>query len=153
MEQDNFLEIKDATQLAARSVNLVNIDHWRQFLVEGEAYLGTARRASEKRKDVFTPEILYNLTAMAIEKYLMAFLMYHGDMADNHTMRDLINSVSRHTDLPPELTAKLLHLDSFQEICDMDGYNRRAPQSSEIADIIAVGATVSRMVRGKLGIN
>ncbi len=129
-------------------MNLVQISDWRQFIEDGEKYLSTAIHAAEKRREVFTPEILYNLTAMAIEKYLMGFLMYHGDMADNHTMRDMIESVQRHVKMQPDLAESLLYLDSFQEICDIDTYNRRAPGIEEIPGILAIGQNVRGFVAG-----
>jgi HEPN domain-containing protein len=129
-------------------MNLVQISDWREFIEDGEKYLRTAIHAAKKRREVFTPEILYNLTAMAIEKYLMGFLMYHGDMADNHTMRDLIESVERHVNMQPDLAESLLYLDSFQEICDLETYNRRAPSIEEIAKILAIGQDIKGFVAG-----
>ena len=43
------------------------IEGWESFLQDGEGYLKTALAAHEKRNRVFTPEILFNVAAMAIE--------------------------------------------------------------------------------------
>jgi hypothetical protein len=50
-------------------------EKWSEFVQEGDAYLKTAR-GGQKRPGVFTPEILYNLLAMAIEKHIMAALIF-----------------------------------------------------------------------------
>ncbi len=121
---------------------LVQITGWRQYVKEGEQYLNCAQNAAQKRPDVFTPTILYNLTTMAIEKFLMGFLMYNGTLADNHTMADILASVERITGKLNHLTDDFHHLDSFQEICDLDAYRRREPNREEILNIIACGVKV-----------
>lgn len=126
---------------------LVKITGWREFIKEGEQYLACAENACAKKRRAFTPAILYNLTTMAIEKLLMGFLMFHGAMADNHTMIDILNAVERITGPQPQLAAKFRFLDSFQEICDLDAFNRRDPSPEEIPLILACGATVRAFTR------
>lgn len=129
---------------------LVQIDDWRRYLRDGEQFMHTAEEAARKRPEVFSPEILYNLVAMAIEKYLMAYLMYHGDLAENHTMADLLRAIERHAGLQPELGERLLRLDRYQEICDMDSYQRRSPSTEEVPDILATGQAARTFVRNHL---
>ena len=121
---------------------LVQITGWRDFIKEGEQYFSCAQNAVRKQRVIFTPAILYNITAMAIEKFLMGFLMYHGAMADNHTMIDILHSVERITGPQPQLAEEFRYLDSFQEICDLDAFNRRDPNPEEIPRVLACGATV-----------
>jgi GAF domain-containing protein len=132
-------------------MQLVQLEDWRLFAKEGDDYLNTALRAAVKRREVFTAEILYNLAAMAIEKHCMALLMFHGDLADNHTMRDLIHSLERHLSLEPELKERLLFLDGFQEICDLTSYCRTPPGEAELAQILATAAEVRDFVTGRVG--
>lgn len=121
---------------------LVRITGWRQYITEGEQYLRCAQNAARKRAEVFTPVILYNLTTMAIEKLLMGFLMFHGALAENHTMVDIMNAVERITGPQPQLAEEFRYLDSFQEICDLDAYNRREPDLDEIPKILACGGKI-----------
>ncbi len=129
---------------------LVQIEDWRKYMDDGEKFLTTALNGAQKRPKVFTPEILYNLTAMAIEKFCMGYLMYHGDLADNHTMADLAEAVERHTGPLPELTPKLLFLDSFQEICNLSTYKRRPPNKKEITEILSIGQEVKDFVSSQI---
>jgi hypothetical protein len=125
---------------------LLQIDDWRQYIKEGGQYLHTAREAAGKRGEVFTPEILYNLTAMAIEKFIMGYLMSRGDLADNHTMRDLMEALERNAGPQPELGAKLRYLDAFQEICDLETYSRKPALPEDIPEILAIGQLVREFV-------
>lgn len=131
-------------------MELMQITDWRQYLKEGDQYLSTAVGAAARRSKVFTPEILYNVTAMAIEKMIMGYLMSRGDLADNHTMRDLLDAVERNAGPQPELGAKLRYLDGYQEICDLDTYKRVAPAPEDIPEILAIGQMVKAFVEERI---
>ncbi len=132
-------------------LELVSLSEWKEFFAEGDQYLRVAERSAVTRTEVFTPEILYNIIGMAIEKYLMAFLMHNGQMADNHTMLDLLHSVERITGPLPELKEKLAFIDSFQEICDMDNFNRRSPSEEEVPTLLATANFARQFVAQRVG--
>ncbi|MDH3348757.1 MAG: hypothetical protein OEM02_11760 [Desulfobulbaceae bacterium] len=121
---------------------LCQIEDWRIFIKDGEQYLNTALAADKKKSTVFTPEILYNITAMAIEKYLMGFLMYNNDLADNHTMADLLDSIKRHVTPSPSMIEDLLYIDSFQDICDTFNATYKIPRPEEMQRILSIGQKV-----------
>lgn len=123
-------------------MQLMQIDDWRQFRKEGRQYLAIARRATHKRPDIFTPEIIYNILCMAIEKLLMGVLMSRGDMADNHTMMDMLHSLARHFGELSEFASDFRFIDSFQEICNLDTFNRRPPQPEELQRIYRTACKV-----------
>jgi len=126
---------------------IVPIDNWQEYLRDGEQFLRTATKAYENKRRAFSPETLYNLTAMAIEKYIMAFLMQRGDLAENHTMTDLAAALERHIGPQPDLFANLLLLDSFQDICDFE-LARYAPISQlQVPTIIDIGHDVRRFLQ------
>ena len=125
---------------------LVRITDWHKYLGEGEKYLALAQGAATRRREVFTPNIIYNVTAMAIEKLLMGLLMYHGTLAENHTMRDLLDAVERVTGPQPQFAEDFHYLDSFQDICSLDAYRRSDPTWENIPRILACGAKVSDFI-------
>ena len=120
---------------------------WQEFMQDGDAYLKTAR-GGQKRPGVFTPEILYNLLAMAIEKHIMAALIFKGTLADNHTFTDLIYSAKKLCPLDDALIEKLIALESYQEICPVfAGYNRRAFPAAEVSSMMAVAEEIQQWSR------
>lgn len=122
-------------------------EKWSEFMTEGDAYLKTAR-GGQKRPGVFTPEILYNLLAMAIEKHIMAALIFKGTLADNHTFTDMIHSAEKLCPLDDALTEKLIALESYQEICPVfDGYNRKAFPIEDVPGMVAAAEEVQRWSR------
>jgi hypothetical protein len=125
---------------------MVQIDDWRKYHRDGEQFLRTALMAREKGRKHFTPEILYNLTGMAIEKFIMAYLMKNGDLADNHTMGDLLTALERHAGKQPELAEKLRYLDTFQEICALDSFSVKAPDQEETEVILGIGREIKEFL-------
>ncbi|SDB40564.1 hypothetical protein SAMN05660653_01949 [Desulfonatronum thiosulfatophilum] len=115
-------------------------ESWMEFIAEGRQFHKTAL-GGINRPEVFTPEILYNLFAMAMEKYIMGLLMFRKNLPDNHTFQDLVDGLRRMeaqagealvASLDEELAGELQALDAFQEICSVEGYARRAPNEEEI---------------------
>ena len=123
-------------------MKLVQIDNWREYRRDGEQFLQTAQNAHEKGKKAFSTDTLYNLTCMAIEKLIMAYLMKNGDLAENHTMADLLRALQRHLGELPEISKKLLYLDGFQEICDLDEFTLAVPTQEDVCTFLTIGREV-----------
>jgi len=117
----------------------VQIHDWHIFLRDGEQFLKTAQAAHSKKSRGFSAETIYNLTCMGIEKLIMAFLMQRGDLAENHTMGDLLRALEHHVEPATCISEKLLFLDSFQEICDLDTYVAKKPSADDLETIVDCG--------------
>lgn len=103
-----------------------------EYWAEGLGYHRTAVGA-RRRPKVFTPEIVYNLLAMAIEKYFMAFFEARGTLPDNHTFTDLMRAAHRLHPLPPDLAEALTDLELLQDVCPIfEDYQRRAPSPAQL---------------------
>lgn len=123
------------------------IKGWEEYLHEGNQYLTTARNAFAGQRHAFTAEILYNVIAMAIEKLVMGALMQSGNLPYNHTMRDLAEAMEEH--FPGRLGTireRLLALDAYQEICDLDTYHRTPPTMEEIPAMLSLAMELREVV-------
>lgn len=127
-------------------MNIVQIDNWQEYQRDGEQFIKVAKQAFVQQKKGFSPDTIYNLTCMGIEKIIMAFLMHRGDLAENHTMGDLHRALELHLGEKKELAEKMLYLDSFQEICAIDTYTIKVPTEDDVAVILAIGEEVSDML-------
>lgn len=127
--------------------NIIPIDDWEDYHRDGEKFIQTAVGAFATKKKAFSGETLYNITAMAIEKFIMAFLMKNGDLAENHTMTDLAFALKRHLiSMPEDLAEKLEFLDSFQDICDMEKMHRSEPTPLELQKIVDIGLEIQQLL-------
>lgn len=124
-----------------------SIDGWEEFLHDGEAFLKTGVAAYVKGKKAFTPEILYNIIAMAIEKFVMAALMQRGALPYNHTMGDLVESMNEvFPDGMSDIKNGLLDLDRYQEICDVDTFNIIPPAMEAIPAMLDLAQKMQELV-------
>ena len=123
-------------------MNFIQIDNWRDYLRDGEKFLQTATEAHKKKRKAFSTDTLYNVTCMAIEKLIMAFLMKNGDLAENHTMADLLRALQLHLGDIPDLAQKLLYLDTFQEICSLENFTIHIPSEEDVVKMLAIGEDV-----------
>jgi hypothetical protein len=124
-------------------------ESWRQFFQEGDSYLRVAQ-GGVRRPKIFTPEVVYNLAAMALEKHIMAVLIYNGTLADNHTFEDLVDSADRCSPLPPDVRERLLALQKHQQICSpYDGYSRDVLTREVADDITRVASDIHVWARQK----
>ena len=131
-------------------MNIVPMQDWQIYIDEGDRYLKTATGGSERRPQIFTPEILYNLVAMAIEKHIMGYLMYHRQLPDNHTLRDLMDALRKLSDLDEDLYGKVVDMDRFQEICSVFQYHREIPKAEDIATFLDLGDQIRIFVKKRL---
>ena len=127
------------------------IPGWQDFFRAGSGYLNTAVGALARRREVFTPPILYNLIAMAIEKFVMAALMRYGAMPYNHTMTDLAEAMEEtFPGAVADIRDELLLLDSYQEICDLEGFSIAPPAMEKIPAMLDLVVKVKNLVTEKI---
>ena len=129
------------------------IQGWQEFLQDGNGYLRTVQGAYRKGNMIFTPEILYNIIAMAIEKFVMAAVMSQGSMPYNHTMADLVEAME--TIFPnaiEEIRAGLLQLDAYQDICDPYEFTIVEPGRDEIPGMLRLAERLQALVTEKLAL-
>ncbi len=114
-----------------------------EFLDEAQKYHKTAVNGFRNRPEIFNDEIIYNLLALAIEKYFMAFLIKNESMADNHTFTDLINSYERIKPFPQELSYRLVELEKLQNLCPVvQAFSVEKLSTEQINEMIEVTGLV-----------
>lgn len=113
---------------------------------EADQYFKAAK-GGLKREDVFTPEILYNILGMAIEKYCLALLFHKGAMPDNHTFLDLVEAMNKVVSLPEDLEEELRALEGYQEICSLSTYVRSPPDREAVLGMVETTRKLESFVK------
>lgn len=117
------------------------------FMEEGDAYIKTAR-GGQKRPAIFTPEILYNILGLAIEKHIMAALMSKNQLADNHTFSDLIDATKQIGEIDGTIAGQLRKFEGYQNLCPVfAGYHRAVIPEGAIPEMIETAETVRAWAR------
>ena len=123
------------------------IQGWEEYLEDGNGYLRTAKGGYANRKKIFTSNILYNIIAMAIEKFVMAALMRHGTLPYNHTMADLVESMEgTFPGALGDIREGLLRLDSYQDICDPYEFTIVELAMDEIPGMLVMAEKLQQLV-------
>lgn len=123
------------------------IEGWENFLHEGEALLHTGIAAYTKKRKAFSPEALYNIAVMAIEKLVMTALMQRGVLPANHAIGDLVEALDGlFSDRMDGLRDDLLSLDHYQQLCDMETFFIRPPAREEIPAVLALAEKMKEFV-------
>lgn len=127
------------------------IEDWQQYKLEGQQFLNLAEGAFGKQNKLFTPEILYNLIAMGIEKLVMSSLMAIGRLPYNHTMHDLVSALEQwQPEIIRTLEGAVRALDSYQDICDPYAPTIRIPTQEEIASMLVVARQLEERITSAL---
>jgi hypothetical protein len=124
-------------------------ESWTEFIDDAKKFHKTATGALNRR-EVFSADILYNIFSMSIEKYFMGFSMYKKDLPYNHTFKDFADAAQRVTCVDQGLLDDLQYMDSFQEICSIDFYERNEPSEQDIIKIAQICNRVKSFVMGEM---
>ena len=135
-------------------MNTIQITDWHIFQRDGEQFLQTAQAAFMKKSKGFSPEVIYNLTCMGIEKLIMAFLMQRGDLADNHTMADLVEAMDEtFPGAIDDIREGLIKLDTYQDICDPYDFTIASPAREEIPEMLGLAKKLQQLVDNELTVD
>ena len=110
---------------------------WDEFYSHGIQYMKTVEKSGE-RKDLFTPVIIYNMSALAIEKLLMGVLILHGDLPYSHTLGGMADFAKNILGLDDKLVNDMSIMGEMQMICSEDDISFRDPKSEDIPFFIDV---------------
>ena len=126
-------------------MNNYSISDWRIFLNNGRRYMATARNGLG-RPDVFTNDIVLQLTAMAMESLLVSVWQYHGRMPFDHTLSGLVDGLADFFPLDMQLVEGIKQVEGFDDICALMPSLRRAPTNSDISQLLDNGERLAAYV-------
>ena len=118
------------------------ISDWQEHIDAGRKYLQTARNGLE-RPSVFNNELIYHLTAMAIEKLLVGVYQFHQQMPVDHTLDGLVDDLATICLMDEDLGERIKHLARFDDMCPLVPVNRTIPDNKQIQALLAVGGQVA----------
>jgi hypothetical protein len=115
---------------------------WQAHMDAGRRYLKTAANGL-RRKSVFNNELIYHLTAMAIEHLLAGLYQYHNQMAADHTLNGLVDGLSSLCPMSPGLAESIKRIGRYDDMCPLVPVNKCVPNDVEIATILSIGRQVA----------
>ncbi len=135
----------------SRFESALEITGTEDFLQEGDAYLKVVVNG-DKRPNIFTTEMRFNLLTMAIEKHVMSILMSAGSLPHNHSFLDLLEGLKWVLPVSQDVDQQLHSLDSHESMCSLEMSGRHMPDDERLKTFIVLGLRVQKaaheMVRG-----
>lgn len=119
---------------------------WQAHIHAGCKYLKTAQNGLN-RSQVFNNELIYQLTAMAIEKLLVGVYQYHRQMPEDHTLDGLVDGLAAFCTLDPNLAESIKEMGRYDDMCPLVPVNRSIPDDTQIKTLLAVGRRVVGFVK------
>ena len=121
---------------------------WQVNMADGVRYLETAEGGLE-RPSVFNHELIYHLTAMAIEHLLAGLYHYHQQLPEDHTLDGMVDGLSTFCPLDRELAEGIKALGRFDDMCPLLPVNKRIPNRTEIKAVLGIGRQVELFAGSK----
>jgi hypothetical protein len=106
---------------------------------------GYHRRALQFRDSGKDPGLVFNVAAIAIERYLVALCDLHGVEPMNHNFVSLIKDVERLMEVPHELSRDIRSLDHIFGICFLDTYHHGDPDVNDMEKAIRICDDVQQL--------
>jgi len=126
-------------------MQIQSISGWQDFIQAGREYLKTASNGVS-RPAVFNNELIFQITAMAIEKLIVGLVHYHHQMPVDNTLSGLVESLSAVCPLDPEMADRIRQIENIDDMCALTVAHREPPGDDAIREILAVGNEVAEFV-------
>jgi hypothetical protein len=126
-----------------------SITDWQEQIESGHKYLKTAWNG-QARPTVFTPELTYQLTAMAIEKLLVGLWQYHNRMPTDHTLGGLVDGLALVCPIEKGMGDEIKALWEFDDMCSLEPTNRHIPTDMEVRAMLTLARQVEAFTRERV---
>jgi len=131
---------------------LPSISDWQDHVQAGMQYLKTAGRGLNRRS-VFNNELIFQLTAMAIEKIIVGICQYYGRMPTDHTLSGLVETLESVCPLEGDLAGMIRRIEQMDDMCALGPDHRLPPGDVEIEIALLAGREVARFARRQVPMN
>lgn len=117
-------------------------DEFEQEYRDSKAYLRRARQFQTEGQD---HSVVFNVSSLALERYLVALCYLYDVEPFNHNYTCLMDTVEMIIDVPEELNKEIRSLDEIFGICSIDDYYHGEPELSDTDRILSMCDSVERL--------
>lgn len=89
------------------------------------------RRAIQFLEVKYAGSLVFNVAAVALERYLVAICEWHGVEPMSHNFIGLMKEVDKLMEIPHEISRDVRSLDRIFGICFLDNYYHGEPQDAD----------------------
>ena len=91
------------------------------------------------------PSLVFNIAAVALERYLVALCDLYGAEVRNHNYITLMHTVETLVDIPKDLNRRIRAMDWIFGICSIDEYRHPNPDESDMENVLTLCNEVRKL--------
>jgi hypothetical protein len=99
-------------------------------------------------RDRMRASLIFNVSAIAIECYMVALCAYFKTMPINHSFTSLVADVEALMPFPSELAEGIRSLDEIFGICSLDDYHHGTPEAGDAEQALSLCASLRTLLDG-----
>lgn len=123
-------------------MQIQSITGWQDHIQAGCQYLKTASNGLSRRA-VFNNELIFQLAAMAIEKFMVGVCQYHRQMPTDHTLSGLVEALAEVCPMDADLADMIKRIEVIDDMCTLTPVHRLPPGDLDIQGILIAGREVA----------
>ena len=101
----------------------------------------------QKRKAVFTNELVYNLIGLSLEKMLVGLCLRHGHMPADHTLAGIVGELNELCPMEQSLAEEIRAMDRIQDLCALDMKTFCSVSDRQITQLLSLNERVAAFVK------
>jgi hypothetical protein len=114
---------------------MVDIESFEKMYADAKGYHQRAKLFVQEGQ---RPSLVFNVSSVALECYLIALCELHGTSPLNHTYINMMNMVEKFITVPRELSKSIRSLDIIFGICPIDSYHHGTPEPSDADRVLSL---------------
>ena len=106
---------------------------------------GYYRRALQFQANGQRPSLVFNIAAVALERYLVALCDLYGEDPRNHNYITLMRTVETLVEVPKDLNKRIKAMDWIFGICSIDEYRHPNPDEKDMENALLLCVEVQKL--------
>jgi len=106
---------------------------------------GYYHRALQFQTNEQRPSLVFNIAAVALERYLVALCDLYGEDPRNHNYITLMKTVETLVEVPKELNRRIKAMDWIFGICSIDEYRHPNPDEKDMENALVLCVEVQKL--------
>jgi len=95
------------------------------------------------------PSLVFNVAAVALERYLVALCDLYGEDPRNHNYITLMRTVETLVEVPKDLNKRIKAMDWIFGICSIDEYRHPNPDEKDMENALVLCVEVQKLIDQK----
>lgn len=111
---------------------------WQAFETDYRDAQAYHRRAEQFSREGQHFSVVFNVAAVALERYLVALCELFGEEPGNHNFTCLMDAIEALMDFPSALNQAIRSLDRIFGICSLENYHHGIPDPPDTERVLAM---------------